>query len=54
MAAMCVEDAPVGFGLSFSEFCDMMPWHLDALLQFKVELKERIKEINKGSPDKLF
>lgn len=49
MAAMCIEEAPVGFGLSFSEFCDMMPWHLDALLQFKVDLKERIKEISKGS-----
>lgn len=53
MAAMCIEEAPVGFGLSLSEFCDMMPWHLDALLQFKVELRERVNEIRKG-PDKLF
>lgn len=44
MAALVSEPRPYGVGLSISEFNDMMPWHLDALLQFKAELVEKLRQ----------
>lgn len=47
LMAMASEAAPCGFGLSISEFNEMMPWQLDSLLVFKAELKEKIAEMKK-------
>jgi len=41
LLAIVSEASPKGFGMSISEYNELMPWHLEALLQFRKDLRDK-------------